>query len=280
MKKACVIGWPIAHSRSPLIHNYWLKKYGIDAVYEKKAVEPEKVANFISNLATSEFIGCNVTIPHKEAAFQAVAVTDEIARRLGAVNTVYLKDGVICGTNTDGEGFIASLRHAHPAFDLRNKAAIIVGAGGAAKAIIGALLDEGVDKIGIINRTRERIRDLQVQFGSGVYEISEAISDDALKGCGLLVNTTSQGMEGQPSLELEIQKNLNPDALVADIVYTPLETAFLAKAREQGNPVLGGLGMLMHQAVRGFELWFEVKPEVTAELYELIAADVQKAHKK
>ena len=198
---------------------------------------------------------------------------------LGAVNTVYLKDGVVCGTNTDGEGFIASLRQSHPEFNLRDKTAIIIGAGGAAKAIIGALLDEGVTKIGIINRTRERIHDLQEQFGSGVYEISETISNDALKSCGLLVNTTSQGMEGQPPLELEIQ-SLNPDALVADIVYTPLETAFLEKARQQGNPVLGGLGMLLHQAVRGFELWFGVKPEVTAELYELIAADVQKAHKQ
>ena len=277
MKKACVIGWPIEHSRSPLIHNYWLKKCGIDAVYEKKAVEPKNVAQFISNLASSEFIGCNVTIPHKETAFQAVAKADEIASRLGAVNTVYLRDGVVCGTNTDGEGFIASLRHVHPEFELRNKTAGIIGAGGAAKAIVGALLDEGVKKIGIINRTRERILDLQVQFGSSVYEISEA--NDALKSCGLLVNTTSQGMEGQPSLELEIQ-NLNRDALVADIVYTPLETEFLAKAKKQGNPVLGGLGMLLHQAVRGFELWFGVKPGVTDELYALVAADVQKAPKQ
>jgi shikimate dehydrogenase len=279
MKKACVIGWPIAHSRSPLIHNYWLKKYGIDAVYERKAVEPENVAHFISNLAASEFIGCNVTIPHKETAFQAVAKADEIAGRLGAVNTVYLKDGVVCGTNTDGEGFIASLRHAHPLFNLKNKTAVISGAGGAAKAIIGALLDEGVKTIGIINRTRERIHDLQAQFGSSVYEISETNSHDALKSCGLLVNTTSQGMEGQSSLELEIQ-SLNAKALVADIVYTPLETAFLAKARLRGNPILGGLGMLLHQAVRGFELWFGVKPDVTEELYELIAADVRKARKQ
>ena len=279
MRKACVIGWPIAHSRSPLIHGYWLKKYGIDAAYEKKAVEPKNAAQFIANLTHSEFIGCNVTIPHKEAAFQAVAKADEIARRLGAVNTVYLEEGVVCGTNTDGEGFIASLRDAHPKFNLRDKTAIIVGAGGAAKAIIGALLDEGVKKIGIINRTRERIRDLQVQFKSSVYEISQTNSDDALKSCGLLVNTTSQGMEGQPPLELEI-RSLNPDALVADIVYTPLETAFLAKARLRGNPVLGGLGMLLHQAVKGFELWFGVKPEVTDELYELIAADVQKAQKQ
>ena len=279
MKKACVIGWPIAHSRSPLIHNYWLKKYGIDAIYEKKAVEPKNVAQFIANLAGSEFIGCNVTIPHKEAAFQAIAKADEIASRLGAVNTVYLENGVVCGTNTDGEGFIASLRHSHPKFSLRDKTATVIGAGGAAKAIIGALLDEGVAKIGIINRTRERIHDLQVQFGSVIYEISGTTSNDALESCGLLVNTTSQGMEGQPLLEMEIQ-SLNPEALVADIVYTPLETAFLAKARQQGNPVLGGLGMLLHQAVRGFELWFGVKPEVTTELYELIAADVEKAHKQ
>jgi shikimate dehydrogenase len=279
MKKACVIGWPIGHSRSPLIHNYWLKKYAIDAVYEKKAVEPENVAQFIANMAASEFVGCNVTIPHKEAAFQAVAKADEIARRLGAVNTVYLKDGVVCGTNTDGEGFIASLRHSHPNFNLRDKTAIIIGAGGAAKAVIGALLDEGVARIGIINRTRERTHDLQAQFGSSVYEISEAIFNDALESCGLLVNTTSQGMEGQPSLELKTQR-LNLDALVADIVYTPLETAFLEQARLRGNPVLGGLGMLLHQAVRGFELWFGVKPEVTAELYALIAADVQKARKQ
>ena len=279
MKKACVIGWPVAHSRSPLIHTYWLKRYGIDAAYEKKAVEPKNVAHFIANLASSEFIGCNVTIPHKETAFQAVAKADEIASRLGAVNTVYLKSGVICGTNTDGEGFIASLRYANPAFELRNKTAVIIGAGGAAKAIIGALLDEGVQKIGIINRTQERIHDLQAQFGSGIYEISVTISNDALKSCGLLVNTTSKGMEGQPPLEQEIQ-SLNPYALVADIIYTPLETAFLAKARQRGNPALGGLGMLLHQAVRGFELWFGVKPDVTAELYELIAADVQKAPKQ
>jgi len=279
MKKACVIGWPIGHSRSPIIHNYWLKKYGIDTVYEKKAVEPKNAAHFIANLAASEFIGCNVTIPHKETAFQAVAKADEIARRLGAVNTVCLKDGVVCGTNTDGEGFIASLRHSHPKFSLMDKTAIIIGAGGAAKAIIGALLDEGVVKIGVINRTRERIHDLQMQFGSGIYEIGETISNDALKSCGLLVNTTSQGMEGQPPLELEIQ-SLNSNALVADIVYTPLETAFLANAKQRGNPVLGGLGMLLHQAVRGFELWFGVKPEVTTELYELIAADVQRAPKR
>ncbi len=279
MKWACVIGWPIEHSRSPLIHNYWLRKYGIAAAYERRPIEPKDVAKFIANLAASEFVGCNVTIPHKETVFKAVDVVDEIASRLSAVNTVYLRNGKACGTNTDGEGFIASLRHAYPAFELKSKTAIIIGAGGAAKAIIGALLDERVARIGIINRTRGRILALQRQFGSQIFEINEAVANNELQNCALLTNATSQGMEGQPQLPLEMH-NLSRDTLVADIVYTPLETAFLRKARDQGNPVLGGLGMLLHQAVRGFELWFGVKPEVTMELYELIAADVQNVNEQ
>lgn len=279
MKGACVIGWPISHSRSPLIHNYWLKKYGIDAVYEIQPVEAHKVTEFISALPSSRFIGCNVTIPHKETVFEAVGNVDEVARRLGAVNTVYLRNGAICGTNTDGEGFLASLEHSRPAFRLENKTAIVIGAGGAAKAIIGALLDGKAGTIGIINRTRTRTQNLQKLFGSRVFEITGANADNELKKCELLVNTTSLGMEGQPPLEQDLE-SLNPGALVADIVYTPLETAFLQRARDRGNPTLGGLGMLLHQAVRGFELWFGVKPEVTAELYGLVAADVQMVKKQ
>ena len=279
MKKACVIGWPIEHSRSPLIHNYWLKKHRIDATYEKKAIDPEHVAHFIAGLAVSEFVGCNVTIPHKEAAFRAVAETDKIAGRLAAVNTVYVRNGKVWGTNTDGEGFIASLYDAYPAFGLKDKTAIIVGAGGAAKAIIGALIDESVTRIGIINRTRERILDLQEQFGSQITEINEAATKDALATCDLLVNTTSLGMEGGMELALDI-RHVKRNALVADIIYVPLETALLAKAKQLGHPVLGGLGMLLHQAVRGFELWFGVKPEVTKELHDLVAADVQNADKQ
>jgi shikimate dehydrogenase len=276
MKKACVIGWPIEQSRSPLIHNYWLKKYNIDGLYEKKPVEPKDVSRFIANLVTSEFLGCNVTIPHKETVFRVVQKVDAIAARLAAVNTVYVRDGMVCGTNTDGEGFIASLHYSFPAFNPRDRIAIIVGAGGAAKAIIGALLDEGVEKIGIINRTRERILALQQQFGPKIIEINRTSANEELRSCTLLVNTTSQGMKGQPSLDLDI-KTLPPEAIVTDIVYAPLETAFLERARQQGNPVLGGLGMLLYQAVRGFELWFGVRPQVTDELYELIAADVRKA---
>ena len=233
MKKACVIGWPIEHSRSPLIHNYWLKKHGIDAVYEKKAIEPENVAHFISGLAVSEFVGCNVTIPHKESAFQAVAETDKIARRLGAVNTVYVRNGKVCGTNTDGEGFIASLRQQHPAVSLQDNTATVIGAGGAAKAIIGALIDEGVTRIGIINRTRERIVGLQEQFGSQIIEINETAAEQALATSDLLVNTTSLGMEGGTDLALDM-RHLKPSALVADIIYAPLETALLTKAKERG----------------------------------------------
>lgn len=279
MKGACVIGWPISHSRSPLIHNYWLKKYGIDAVYEIQPVEAHKVAEFISTLPSSRFVGCNVTIPHKETVFETVGNVDEVARRLGAVNTVYLRNETICGTNTDGEGFVASLEHTHPAFCLENKTAIVIGAGGAAKAIVGALLDRKAERIGIINRTRTRTQNLQKLFGSRVFEITGANADNELKKCELLVNTTSLGMEGQPPLEQDLE-SLNPGALVADIVYTPLETAFLQRARDRGNPTLGGLGMLLHQAVRGFELWFGVKPEVTTELYGLVAADVQMVKKQ
>ena len=279
MKNACVIGWPIGHSRSPLIHNYWLRKYGINAVYEKKPVEPQSVQNFIANLASSAYLGCNVTIPHKETVYRAVNEADEIANRLGAVNTVYLKDNKVCGTNTDGEGFIASIRQSHHSFLLKDKSAIIVGAGGAARAIVGALLDEGVGRIGIINRSPERTQGIQKQFGSRIFEIDASNKIGALKGCNLLVNATSQGMENQPPLGLGIQ-DLNSNALVADIVYTPLETEFLKSAKAQGNPTLGGLGMLLHQAVRGFELWFGEKPDVTAELYEFVADDVQRAHNK
>ena len=201
MKGACVIGWPIGHSRSPMIHNYWLRKYGIDAVYEIQPVEAHKVVEFISALPSSRFIGCNVTIPHKETVFEAVGSVDEIARRLGAVNTVYLRNKKICGTNTDGEGFIASLRHSYPAFHLENITAVVIGAGGAAKAIVGALLDGRAGRVGIVNRTRTRTQNLQKLFGSRVFEITGTIADNELKSCELLVNTTSLGMEGQLPLE-------------------------------------------------------------------------------
>lgn len=279
MKKVCIIGWPIGHSRSPLIHNYWIKKHNLQASYEKLAIHPDHVAEFISTISSSEFIGCNVTIPHKEAAFTAAAIIDEPAQRLKAVNTIYVRDQKVHGTNTDGEGFLQSLKDAHPGFKAEGSNIILIGAGGAAKAIASALLDQGAKKIGVMNRTADRIKNLQRQFGPAIYEVSNTNLGDALKQCGLLVNTTSLGMQNQPALELDIS-SLNPKAIVADIVYTPLVTAFLKRANEKGNPTLGGLGMLLHQAVKGFELWFGIRPSVTPELYDLVAADVLKAGQK
>ncbi len=269
MKKICVIGWPIAHSRSPLIHNYWLRTYGIDAIYERQAVHPDQLEKFLADLPTSEFLGCNVTIPHKEAAFRLISQLDGAALRSGAVNTLYQRERKIFGTNTDGQGFLENLKKSYPSFITANSKVCIIGAGGSAKAIIAALLEKNAQSITIVNRTPERIAILQKQFGIRVHSAGKLDLGDL----DLLVNTTSMGMEGQPRLELDIS-GLNPTAIVADIVYSPLETEFLQRAKIQGNPTLQGLGMLLHQAVKGFELWFGIRPEVTMELHDLVAADV------
>ena len=279
MKKACVIGWPISQSRSPLIHNYWIQKHGIDAIYEKTAVHPDDIPSFVCTFQNAGLIGCNVTAPHKETVFEAVATVDKAAKRLGALNTLYIRDGNLCGTNTDGEGFLANLRQNHPSYKTRGGKVVVMGAGGAAKAIIGALIDGGTKKISVINRTLSKIEALQKQFGP-VIELDHAPDDieKAIAQCDLFINTTSLGMSGQPPLEFNIN-SLSPHAIVSDIVYSPLETPLLKSAKLRGNPILGGLGMLLHQAVRGFELWFGVRPEVTPELYDLVAADVSKAQK-
>jgi shikimate dehydrogenase len=273
MKKTCVIGWPIKHSRSPLIHNYWIKAYGIDANYEKVAVAPEMLPDFIRDLPHSGYVGCNVTIPHKERVFELVDETDMLAKRLGAVNTVYFRKGQTLGTNTDGEGFLSSLKAAYPDLELQGRSAVVIGAGGAAKAVIGALLDQGMERIGIINRTALRADQLTQLFSGRVYAVSEHDRDKALAACSLLVQTTSMGMEGQPALDFDFAR-LPTDALVADLVYTPMKTDFLKSAEKRGNRILPGLGMLLHQAVRGFQLWHGVMPEVTDELYDLVARDI------
>jgi shikimate dehydrogenase len=273
MKRACVIGWPIAHSRSPLIHNYWIKKHEVDAIYDKIAVHPKELDSFVVGFRKSGLVGCNVTAPHKEAIFNTVPNVDAATRRLGAVNTIYVKDGNLNGTNTDGEGYLASLRQSHPAYEITGSNVVMIGAGGAAKAIAGALVDAGVAKIGVINRTAGKIASLQKQFGPAIYPISPENYRQMAATCDLLINTTSLGMTGQPPLEFDIA-NIATAAIVSDIVYSPLETPLLNQARLRGNPTLGGLGMLLHQAVRGFELWFGIRPEVTPELYDLIAADV------
>ncbi len=276
MKKLCVIGWPVAHSRSPLVHNYWIRKYGLDGHYEKTPVEPADLATFVESFRTQGFNGCNVTVPHKENIMSLLAHVDEHAKRLGAVNTIYTRDGELHGTNTDGEGFCAHLLKTHPSFQITGTRVIIIGAGGAAKAIIGSLLDQGVEEISIINRSTERANKIQQQFGPKIKYSGTEYDQAAMEKCDLFINSTSLGMQYQPPLDIELQL-LNPRAIVADIVYTPLETELLKRAKVKGNPTLGGLGMLLYQAVRGFELWFDIKPEVSAELYDLVAADLMKA---
>ncbi|MDR7033801.1 shikimate dehydrogenase [Mesorhizobium sp. BE184] len=272
--KAFVVGHPIKHSRSPIIHGHWLKQYGIAGSYEAIDVAPEDFSAFVQSLAANGFRGGNITIPHKEAAFKAVARRDESAEAIGAVNTFWLEDGRLCGGNTDAYGFAANLDAYSPGW-ARNGPAVVLGAGGAARAVIHALKQRGAGDIRIVNRTVARAAELRDRFGIGISAHSPAQTGELLEDAGLLVNTTSLGMEG--SAELQVDSTLLPShAIVTDIVYAPLETPLLAAARQNGLKTVDGLGMLLHQAVPGFERWFGHRPEVTAELRALIVADLDR----
>ena len=273
-RKACVVGWPVEHSRSPLIHNYWLKKYSLDGAYERIAVEPERVATFIHSLDFLGYSGCNVTLPFKEVVFGLVEPADETTRRLGAVNTIYFQNGHLRGINTDGEGFLANLAANGKSDPLSEGKAFILGAGGAAMAIVNALLESNMSEIIVCNRTLDRSEKLRERFGKWVVACPWEYRSAALQDCDLLVNTTSLGMKDKPSLEIDLRR-LQPHALVADVVYNPLVTPLLKAARSQGNPTVTGLGMLLYQAVRGFELWFGVRPVVSDELYDLVARTIE-----
>lgn len=279
MIRACVIGWPISHSRSPLIHGYWLKQHRIDGSYIRQPVETADLPAFIRNLALQGYAGCNVTIPHKESVFGLVKPADETTERLGAVNTVFLRDGKTWGTNTDGEGFINSLREAQPGLALSALRAVVLGAGGAALAIVNALLENGASEIAVVNRTVEKAHILRERLGAKVKPVAWDKMAEQLAECGLLVNTTSLGMKGQPALEISLD-GLSGTAVVADIVYTPLRTPLLLEAAARGNPTVEGLGMLLHQAVRGFSLWFGVTPAVTQALHDLVARDIDPEYRR
>jgi shikimate dehydrogenase len=271
---ACLIGWPAAHSRSPLIHHYWLRKLGIDGGYNIEAIPPEGFAEFIRRLSAHGFVGANVTLPHKERAL-ALSKPDDRARAVGAANTLWYDDGVLRSTNTDVEGFINNLDACAPGWD-KAEEALVLGAGGSARAVVFGLTERGIKRIHLANRTIERACALADQFGARVLPVAwEAISG-LLPRAGLLVNTTSLGMHGQPALELDVSL-LPSNAVVADLVYVPLETPLLSAARARELKAADGLGMLLHQAVRGFELWFGQRPEVTLELRALIEADLTKA---
>lgn len=279
MRKACVIGWPISHSRSPLIHGYWLKQHGIEGSYTRQPVEPVALAEFLSSLEANGFAGCNVTIPHKENTFRLVTPADPSTERLGAVNTVFLRDGKTLGTNTDGEGFINSLLNSIPDLALKNTRTVVLGAGGASLAVVNAILEQGAGEVAVLNRTLEKAEQLRSRFGNRVTPVAWEKAADEISECSLLVNTTSLGMKGQPDLNIDLTR-LNSSAVVTDIVYTPLRTRLLEEASRRGNRVVDGLGMLLHQAVRGFSLWFGVTPKVTPELYDLVACDIDPDYRR
>jgi shikimate dehydrogenase len=271
-KAACVIGWPVEHSRSPLIHNYWIKQHGLDAEYRREAVPPDRFSEFVSRLGGLGYMGANVTVPHKEAAL-ALSLADDRAEAVGAANTLWLDDGKLRATNTDVEGFINNLDAGVPGWDRGLETAVVLGAGGAARAVVLGLLERGIERIHVVNRNFDRATTLQKKFGTRVHPLRWEEKTGLLAGAGLLVNATSLGMSGQPALDINLNR-LPLSAVVADIVYAPLETALLKAARERGLRTVDGLGMLLHQAVGGFERWFGVRPQVTDALRALVAADL------
>jgi shikimate dehydrogenase len=271
---ACLIGWPAAHSRSPLIHHYWLRTLGIEGGYVIEAVPPGDLRDFVLRLSLRGFVGANVTIPHKENVLE-LSTPDERARAIGAANTLWFADGELRSTNTDVEGFINNLDACAQGWDKADEA-LVLGAGGSSRAVVFGLIARGIKRVHLVNRTLSRAQVLAERFGDAVVPATWEQIGELLPRARLLVNTTSLGMHGQGALEVDIGK-LPADAVVADLVYVPLETELLKAARARGLRTADGLGMLLHQAVRGFELWFGQRPQVTSELRAIVEADLTKA---
>lgn len=272
VRAACVMGWPVAHSRSPLIHGTWIERHGIAGVYRREEVRPEDFASFLAGFAARGYVGGNVTLPHKEAAL-ALTEPDERARAIGAANTIWLEGGRLRATNTDAAGFVDSLDAAAPGWDKSLGSAVVIGAGGAARGIVYGILERGIERICVANRTHARAEAFRGHYGAKIRPTQWDDLPRVLGEAGLLVNATSLGMAGQPALELDLRP-LPDHAVVADAVYAPLMTPLLRAAERRGLRIADGLGMLLHQAVPGFELWFGVRPQVTAELRALIARDL------
>ncbi len=267
--KAFVTGWPITHSKSPALHGFWLDQLGINGSYEPLAVAPENFKIFIDEFVQQGFAGGNVTIPHKEAAFQLVEKTDEIANLLGAVNTLWNEDGVVQGTNTDAYGFTANLDDNASGWR-EGTTAIVLGAGGASRAVIQAILDVGYSNVHIVNRTQSRAHALADRFGERCNPHKWEALDELMSDTNFLVNTTSLGMAGGGDAPIINVEPLPAKAIVTDIVYSPLITPLLASAQARGLKTVDGLGMLLHQAVPGFEKWFGARPEVTEKLRQYV----------
>ncbi len=269
---AGVMGFPVMHSRSPKIHNYWLEKHGLSGRYVPLAVRPEGLQAALRALPALGFSGCNLTIPHKETAMRLVDKLDAASKRIGAINCVTVeKDGSLSGSNNDGYGYIQSVLHAQPKWRVDAGPIVVLGAGGGARAVLAALAERGAREIRLINRTDTRASLLAEDLGAPIKAIPWSQRAHALKDAAMLVNTTSQGMIGQPALDIEIE-TLPRTALVSDIVYVPKMTPLLAVAKARGNPIVGGLGMLLHQARPAFKGWFGIEPEVTPELVAMIEA--------
>lgn len=272
-KVAGVMGWPVAHSLSPRLHGYWLQQHGIDGAYIPMAVQPDKIEAALRALPVLGFRGCNLTVPHKERALDIVDHVDPVAARIGAVNTVIVDEkGKLKGFNTDYIGFIESLKASVPQWNPKSGPAVVLGAGGAARAVVVGLIEAGVKEVRIINRTEEKARALVEGLADGRTQLRRwpwGWPEEALADATLLVNTTTLGMKGQAALDVDM-KALPPTAIVMDIVYVPLMTGLLQQAQARGNPVVTGIGMLLHQAAPGFEAWFGVRPAVTPELEKFV----------
>jgi shikimate dehydrogenase len=268
--KACVMGHPVAHSRSPMIHNHWLKKLGIAGVYELKDLKPDEFIPFVTNLAAHGYVGGNVTLPHKEAAFRIVAGRDQASEAVGAVNTLWLENGKLRGGNSDTHGFIANLDERAPGWEVKGCRALILGAGGAARAAVYMFKQRGVE-VDIVNRTLERAQELAARFGARAHGWDAL--PRLLAAADVLVNCTSLGMAGNEPLHVDITP-LKRSAVVYDVIYVPLETALLAQAKKRGHRTVDGLGMLLQQAGFGFRKWFGGNPQVTPELRAILEADI------
>ena len=271
-RSACVVGWPVKHSRSPQIHEYWIRQHGLAGAYRREEVMPETFEDFIQTLAARGYCGANVTLPHKEAAL-ALSVPDDRAQAVGAANTLWLEGDVLRSTNSDVEGFTANLDASVPGWDAKLGEVVVLGAGGAARAIVCGLIERGFQHIHVVNRTLGRAEALKARFGPAVQPAHWSAVPHLLPRAAMLINATSLGMTGQRPLEIDLAP-LHRDTVVADIVYVPLVTPLLAAARARGLATADGLGMLLHQAVRGFSLWFGVRPEVTPELRAMLEADI------
>jgi shikimate dehydrogenase len=267
---ACVMGWPISHSRSPLLHNYWFKRHNLAGTYVPVAVKPGTLAPALRALPALGYAGCNLTIPLKQEAMKIVDEVDEVAKRIGAISCVIVRpDGTLKGTNNDWYGFVHNLKHAQPGWRADAGPVVVLGAGGGGRAVCYGLMQEGAKEIRLVNRTHARAQGVAEEFGKPVKALPWEQRHDCLEGAATVVNATSQGMTGQPALDLKLDR-LGKDALVADIIYSPLETPLLAQARQRGNRTVNGLGMLLHQGRPAWKAWFGIDTEVTPELRSLL----------